>query len=113
MKKELIKILPDLKQSIEQGIAYGGDIFNRAVVYYSVVSLINIAVGVILLIGSSYGIYKATKWFKQDDRDDTRDPFWIFIILPIIFGIILFIEGLSSYIKLQYLPEVYLLQLFT
>ncbi len=69
MKDELIAILPDLKQAVEQGIAYAGDLFNRAVSYYTLISIISIVIGALLLIGAIIGIFKAIKWCKNKDND--------------------------------------------
>jgi hypothetical protein len=113
MKEELIKILPDLKQAVEQGIAYAGDLFNRAVSYYTILSIIGIVVGGLCMLGTLFGFYKMVKWFKNSDRDDELDPAWTLLLLPTLITVIILIESINAYLQLKFIPEIYILQLIT
>lgn len=113
MKDELIKILPDLKLAIEQGVTYAGDLFNRAIIYYKLSTIVGIVISFLLTI---LGIHFIKKFIKLDkeDEDEEKD-----IILAVVFGIIgLFAFMFSMFfifdlIKLYTIPEIYILQLLT
>jgi hypothetical protein len=113
MKDELIKILPDLKQAMEQGVAYAGDLFNRAVMYYKVSTIIGLFVCFMVFFNSIY-FYKNYKKLEKDNDDTDSDA-----ILAIIFGILGIVSILISIflcldlVQLYTIPEIYILQVLT
>lgn len=120
MKEELMKLLPDLKQAVEQGIAYAGDLFNRAVIYYKTITYVGISVSSLILISGIIYFISTYRWVhKKDDdgyeRNDWEDRLTFNILfaflIPISFvAIICFICDL---IKLNTIPELYILQILT
>lgn len=114
MKDELIKILPDLKQAVEQGIAYAGDLFNRAVSYYTILSIIGIVAGMLLLIATIVGIVKLYKYIKKEYAlDEEPAALFLLFIIPIIISIVLLCVNIDAYLQLKFIPEIYILQLIT
>lgn len=118
MKEELIKILPDLKQAIEQGKVYASDLFTRAVAYYKIVAWIEIIIGLLFLIISIVLIIKFVSWYKikktKNEYFDLSDvnPFIFFgFIVGFIHAIVLLSCGITNLIQLSIVPEIYMLEL--
>lgn len=112
MEEELLKILPDLKLAVAEGVEYAGGLFNRAVDYYIIINIIGIVLGVVLLIFTAVALYKMVKWFKKPGRDRELDGAWMFLMLPAGIGIILLVNCINNYVQLKYIPEIFILNLF-
>ncbi len=115
MKDELIKILPDLKQAVEDGIVYIGDLFDRAVLYYKIANFAGIAISLIVLIAYSIFMYKTHSWVERDEYNEWEDR-----VFPVTIGSVLALYHsffLIFFIKLIFqlyiVPEIYILQLLT
>lgn len=120
MKDELMKLLPDLKQAVEQGIAYAGDLFSRALEYYKMITYVWLSVSVVLLIASITYFISTYRWVnKKDERgykenswdDRTAGNFIFGFLLPI--SIVMLICFITDLIKLNTIPELYILQMLT
>jgi hypothetical protein len=118
MKDELMKLLPDLKQAVEQGITYAGDLFDRAVVYYKIVTYIGLSISSIVLISCIIYCVNTYRWVNKRDEmgievnnlDDRAGVIFIVVFLLII-SITLTPFFICDLIKLNIIPELYILQL--
>jgi hypothetical protein len=127
MKDELIKLLPDLKKALEQGVAYAGDLFNRAVMFYKIETIVFMAIEFVFLLFTP----KFIKWIiamakyenlgyseqRESEEDETRLViFGVFGVIGCITSFVFaicFLLNISEIIQLYTIPEIYILQVIT
>ncbi len=112
MKEELMAILPDLKNAIQQGVTYAGDLFNRAVEYYKLLVIIKISSGILFIFVLIVSLIFSK---KIDWNTDHISAGQVLVITGILFGICVPIlclsTGIQDYIQLTYIPEVYIYEM--
>ena len=117
MNEELIKLIPELKEALAQGLEYGGELFTRAVQYYIQMNILWSIIFFINLIIVSILVYKATKEVKKElIKDNYTEVIPVVILTGIVALIIpfcLFINRLTVFIKLSTIPEIYILEQIT
>lgn len=112
MKDELIKMLPDIKQAIASGVAYGSDLFQRAVTYYTYQSYLFIGMWTLFLLISIVALICSVRWFKKGEKHyrDAEASVVIISSFFIMLFVICVIACLSDVIKLKTIPEVYMIE---
>lgn len=112
MKDELIKMLPDIKQAIASGVAYGSDLFQRAVIFYTYQTYLFIGMWILLLVASIIALVRSIKWYKNSESyDNFLESFIIFISsLLVLLSFFSIIYCVGNVVKLKTIPEVYMVE---
>ena len=100
---QIKEFLPDLKNALEQGIAYGGDLFHRFVMFSIWEQGVYVAICLILLI--------PLFWFKKAWKYTFDNPYNSPVIIVYLFEIVplsVLIGSIINIIKLVFIPELYL-----
>jgi len=117
MKEQLLTLLPDLKKAIESGVAYAGDLFNRAVMFYKIQEFIWLGFDLIFISLSPLFIKWVIRGINADYNDDDKDKKEV---IGIIGALLLFVSILCfvclffnaiNIIKLYTVPELYIFNL--
>ena len=112
-EQEIVKILPDLKEAMTQGLSYGGELFERFIQYKIITSIIAIVVSLVFVFTLKI-VYE--KVLKKEEDWSYPDGLSIFAIIYIV--LVLFFSGISFFInssellKAIYVPELLLINLF-
>ena len=129
MEKEQIltsiqSILPDLKQAIETGVAYGGELFNRIITFVIIQKTVDIVISSILFAVSTIIVYKIFKYLtnkkKEDEYFDLTDlsaPMFFGVIVVLIIGGLFIVmypfvmyELIVDIAKIKIVPELYIVE---
>lgn len=105
---DLQLILPDLRNAMEAGVQYGGELFDRFVIYEIVTnSIIAGSVLVIMSIASYFAYrYLFKRWDEWDVLDGGEALGLIMYIVSLTVLFFPFVYGFSNLVKIIFLPEL-------
>lgn len=131
MQEELTKMLPDLKKALETGVAYAGDLFNRAVIYYKFQTILWLIFDIIMISLTPIWIKWVIKAIDYDAMGYSEQERYIeehktsesrIIAKGVIGGLLIAIAfisliallfGIGDLIKLYTIPEIYMVEIIT
>ena len=131
MQEELIKLIPDLKKVLETGVAYTSDLFNRAVMFYKIetimwiiFNLIFIALVPLFIKWIITGKTESEMYDKEKEeylkKHKTTEEWIIARVIFAVVGLVIalmcvigLLFNITNLIQLYTIPEVFIMQVIT
>jgi len=118
LENKIMEMLPDIQAAVEQGIAYGGDLFIRYISFEIFLRSIQLIGNIIVSVVFIYLIYHSHKEIQKHYKKHCESGIFMAYFLTLFAVILSFAAVEATYNdaanigKAIYIPEIYVLEQF-